>query len=388
MFFGRRQELEEVIRILRGHFQDRVTVIHGRRRVGKTSLLFQLKQGNPELLGIPILQEIQHLYVPVLLSFERVTAENKTWEVYYYIYRNIQQELDLAGIQSLSISMTDFRDLSADALLENFILDVIRQLRANNQKLLLMSDEFDNLIRIKGEERGLFGFIRELIVRHGEHISFIFVGADELVGMMKTRANRLYSMAGTPLEIQDLTPEEAGLLITEPMRKVNPKFEWADGAIRLVIALTVGNPYYIQTICDRVINNLVAGKRLRATTLDVEQAVKETLEHIGDLADILSNSNLEEKVVLSCMADIAHYEAKGRNWVTSSNIEQKICDLSSTFPVKQIPAICRSLQMRYIVGQRAESDLELEYSIRVPLLRIHIQNTLKLRDTLREGGYL
>jgi len=388
MFFGRREELDEIIRLLRGHFQDRITVIHGRRKVGKTSVLFQLKQGDPNLLGVPALNAVQERYIPVLVDFERFTAEKATWEVYHHIYQNLRQEFDLVGIPTASIPMRDFRDLSADALLESFIVRLEQSLSSDGRRLLLMFDEFDTLIRYKGEETGLFGFIRELIIKHGQHISFIFVGADQLVGMMKTRTNRLYSMAGTPIEIANLAPEEARLLVTDPMREVNPEFEWAKGATQLIIRVTARNPYYIQTLCDRIVNNLVAGKRLRATTIDVERGVREVVDHIGDLADIVGNlGSVEERIVLTCVAESTRHERMEREWTTAGEVERKIRDVSRKFPRGKIPSILRSLQATYILDQREDEDLEMKYSIQVPLLQIYIQNTLKLQDVLREGGY-
>lgn len=388
MFFGRREELDEIIRLLRGHFQDRTTVIHGRRRVGKTSILYQLKQGDPNLLGVSVLKEVQEHYIPVLVDFERFIAEKATWEVYHHIYQSLRQELDLAGISTLSIPMRDFRDLPADALLKSFIVQLEQSLSCDGRRLLVMFDEFDTLIRYKGEEKGLFGFIRELITEHGQHISFIFAGADQLVGMMKMRTNRLYSMAGTPIEIANLALEEARLLVTEPMKEANPEFEWAEGAIQLIVRVTARNPYYIQTLCDRIVNNLIAGKRLRATTIDVEQGVREVVDHIGDLADIVVNlDNVKEKIVLTCVAELTQYERMEREWTTGGEVERRIRDVSRKFQLSIIPGILRSLQARYILDQREDEDLEMKYSIQVPLLQIYIQNTLKLKDVLREGGY-
>ncbi len=388
MFFGRRDELDETIRSLIGHFQDRITVIHGRRKVGKTSLLFQLKEGDPSVLGVAQLAAVQENYVPVLVDFERFTAKKPTWEVYYHIYGSVRRELDVAGISSLSTPMADFRDLSPDALLEEFIVQQAKPLNDHGRKLLLMFDEFDTLIRSKGEETGLFGFIREMIVKHGQFMSFIFVGADQLVGMMMQRANRLYSMAGTPIEIADLAPEEARLLVTEPIRKANPSFEWAEDAVRLIVHVTARNPYYIQTLCDRVVNNLIAGKRLRATTVDVQQGVTEAVDHIGDLADIVDSlESAEERIVLTSVAGLTWDDRMGQRWTTAGETERMIADSSRKFPRDAIPGILRGLQARYILDQREGDDMEMKYSIQVPLLQMYVRNRFGLKDVLREGGY-
>lgn len=390
MFFGRREELDEIVRLLRGHYQDRITVIHGQRRIGKTSILWQFKDGDPELLKVPALKEIRRSYLPVLVDFERLTEESPTWQIYQHIYKDIRRELDLVDIHIDQIPITSFRDLPADALLEGFIVDAIQLLDSKDLRLLLMFDEFDTLIRNKGEERGLFGFLREMIIKYGRQISFLFVGADELVEMMKTRTNRLYDMAsGTVLKVQDLTLKESRQLIVQPMSRANPEFEWAEGAVQLIIHLTAGNPYYIQTLCDRVVNSLIAGKRSRATTIDVELGAKKAANTIGTLADIVKRlSCTPERVVLTCIADITRHERLERVWVTASQIEQHLHDVSPRFPWEEIPGVLRTLQERYILDQRETSEWEMEYSIRVPLLRMYIQNSLKLGDVLREGGYV
>ncbi|GAH83199.1 unnamed protein product, partial [marine sediment metagenome] len=116
--------------------------------------------------------------------------------------------------------------------------------------------------------------------------------------------------------------------------------------------------------------------------------VREVVDHIGDLADIVVNlDNVEEKIVLTCVAELTQYERMERQWTAAGDVERRIRDVSRKFPLGIIPGILRSLQARYILDQREDEGLEMKYSIQVPLLQIYVQNTLKLKDVLREGGY-
>ena len=105
-------------------------------------------------------------------------------------------------------SIKDFRDLPADAILEETFRSMRESLGSCGKKVLLMFDEFDTLIRNKGEDEGLFGFIREIVIRYGDLLSFIFAGAEEMIGMMQSKTRRLYQMASTPIEIMNLSSEE------------------------------------------------------------------------------------------------------------------------------------------------------------------------------------
>lgn len=388
MFFGRRAELTEILQTLRGHYQDRITVIHGRRRTGKTSVLFQLKEGDPQILGLDELREFLQQYVPVYITFERFGREAEVFRIYHHIYSSIVDAVRPCQVETPEYSIKAFRDLPADAILEDTLRSLRQPLGSCGKRLVLMFDEFDTLIRNKGEDEGLFGFIREIIIRYGDLLSFVFAGAEEMLGMMQSKTRRLYQMASTPIEIVNLSSEEARDLVVRPMASVNPDFEWDKPATAYVVNVTGRNPYYIQTLCDRVVNDLINGKRQRATYTDVERAILRVAEAIGDLDDTIDRlENAEEKVVLTCLAALGSPAGDRSAWQSAPAIEQHIRELSHSFPTAQIPKTLRDLSAKYILDRQATSDEEIEYRFRVPLLQVRIRNTLRVDDVLREGGY-
>lgn len=390
MFFGRRKELGELIQLLMGQYQDKVIAIWGNRRVGKTSLLVQLQTGNPELLKVPTLSNLRESYIPIIIDFERFAPTTQAYLIYHKIcteiYRKIS-DIELFPLEEIPIEVFD--KYPADTLIDDFMYKVIRGLKSSNKKVLLLMDEFDNLIKIGGEEKGIFGFIRELINKYNDNIGFIFVGADEMVEMMRKYANRLYSMANT-LEIPNLSEEDARRLILEPMKRSNPQFIWPENAVKQIINLTDKHPYYIQVLCDSIVQVLIRGKRLRVTTVDVQNMAHKLStdrgsELFGELSKMFTSLKTPAKIVLTAIANLTTTEQIDKSWVTSGLVEQEIQKYSERFPAALIIGVLLELKEKNILLYRGGNDAEMEYSFRVPLLRFHVSEHLKMRDLLKEA---
>ena len=393
MFFGRRTEMEEIIRALKGELQDRILAIHGERRIGKTSLIFQIKEGDPSILNVNGLENIQKEYVPIYMTFERFTPSVETWLIYYHMYTEtynasqdfyVDPKVTLAGFP---------HDETSPYFVEDFIVSLVKAAGAKGRKLLFLFDEFDNLIRVGGEERGFFGFLRELIMRYGKETSFIFVGQSTLVEMMKSKANRLYSLANTK-EILRLSDDEARALIIDPVRKIEPDFEWAEGAVRQLLYYTEGNPYFIQTLCFHIIEQLIDGKRLRATVNDVEKAVHSAIEGSGELsialADKIKDSELNKNsnIIMLIVAMLTKDEMFSESWVNLSSIEQKLLEVTNIFPLAIIPSLLQTLVSKGILRIKKSEEHASAYNFQLPLLRLYVLENLNLKDLLKEEEYL
>ena len=72
MFFGRQDVFEFVRTNLVGRHQDNILVLHGQRRTGKTSVLYQMHR------------YIDPIYLPVLVDIQGMTLEGMSgflWEL-------------------------------------------------------------------------------------------------------------------------------------------------------------------------------------------------------------------------------------------------------------------------------------------------------------------
>jgi len=127
MFFGREDVFDWIERSLSGH----ILVVHGQRRVGKTSVLKQLGNRLPER------------YVPVFFDLQgrtNTTLDRFLWWLAREIVRVLNQD------RNITLIPPD-KELFAKDLdyFENHFLPGLKPYLGEDKVLLLTFDEFDNL---------------------------------------------------------------------------------------------------------------------------------------------------------------------------------------------------------------------------------------------------
>ena len=93
MFFGRNDVFEFVRSALVGQHQDNVIVLYGKRRTGKTSVLYQMHRN------------IDPRYMPILIDMQSLTMDSVSglfWEMASTIRRALRREyqVEVASSQS------------------------------------------------------------------------------------------------------------------------------------------------------------------------------------------------------------------------------------------------------------------------------------------------
>ena len=86
MFFGREDVFAWIRDNLIGKHQDHVLVLHGERRTGKTSVLYQMGRHLPPTY-LPVLVDLQGLSMNGL--------DNFMWELAYTIQRTLRRDYEL-----------------------------------------------------------------------------------------------------------------------------------------------------------------------------------------------------------------------------------------------------------------------------------------------------
>ena len=160
MFFGREDVFSWIERSLEGKFVDHILVLHGQRRVGKTSVLKQIPNFLPD----------QYIQVFFDLQGRTNTTINRfLWWMAREITRTLKQERDI------SLLSPDRNDFTADPeYLINKFLPSLRPL-LGDQILLLTFDEFDTLDRQDIQETltiPLIAYLRRMMEMEG--LNFIF----------------------------------------------------------------------------------------------------------------------------------------------------------------------------------------------------------------------
>ena len=259
MFFGREKLLRKIMNTL----HNNSIMIHGPRRIGKTSLLYQLAD------RLRTAYDPDYAFIPVLIDLEGTAQE----EFFHTLMEEILEECwhylkerpwGLVYYEEYRMEYTD-RDFARD------LRTLIRYLQRNSDKevrLILLLDEVDVINRydqlIQQQLRRIFmkTFARNLgAVVAGVHIS------KEWERLESPWYNLFLEM-----ELPPLSREEAIRLIKEPVKGV---YSYEDEAVAAIWEYSQGHPQLVQQLCLEVVNRLLQEGRSRVTKADVESVYRE-----------------------------------------------------------------------------------------------------------------
>ncbi len=251
LFFGREQLLERILQTL----HNNSLLLHGERRIGKTSLQHQLKK------RLEALEDPAYEFFPVYIDLQGTREEH----FFATLGEEIFDELApaLGGLEPSAPFSTaySYRNLVAD------LRAILKTLRAHTDKrvrLVLLIDEVDEL---NDYDPKVNQKLRSLFMK-----SF----AEELVAVVSGVAiKREWDREGSPwynffeeIDVGPFTPEHARELVEEPIRGV---FQLEDDVVERIVELTEGRPYRIQRLCMKLISRAYELKRSSISVADVEE---------------------------------------------------------------------------------------------------------------------
>jgi ligand-binding sensor domain-containing protein len=259
LFFGREDQLKRLLSIL--HYNS--VMIHGERRIGKTSLLRQLA------IHLRRLEDPEYFFVPVFVDLEGTPEE----EFFYSLMDTILLGLDEGGFptpprEKLTIHMKRPREYTD----RDFRRDMRRTIAALQEmepkkrlRLILLLDEIDT---INGYSSRTQQQLRRLFMENFAP----FVGAVVAgVGISKEwdREESPWYNLFTEMKLQPFSRADAEALIREPVRNV---YEFDDDAVDFIWKHSKGKPHRIQQLCMEAVNSMLDAKRARITVDDAIQA--------------------------------------------------------------------------------------------------------------------
>ena len=253
LFVGRQNLINRILQTV----HNNSLLVYGERRIGKTSLLHQLKR-RLELLNDP-----EYDFLPVYVDlqgtpeerFFAVLAEDIFHEL-APVLGDLQPGKDLADPANYS-----YRDFVHDL---RAVLRVLRRKSSKQIKLVLLIDEVDELNDYdpKVNQR-----LRSLFMK-----SF----ADSLVSVVSgVQIKKHWELEGSPwynffeeIKLDVLQRKEARDLIERPIRGA---LKLEDGVVDKIISLTGSRPYLIQKLCIALVNRAYEEGRRTITLEDVER---------------------------------------------------------------------------------------------------------------------
>lgn len=293
-FFGRGDLLRQISTALSGGFSS--VVLHGARRTGKTSLLYQIDSGALGRHFLPVYVDLQaHAGVSVSTLLGAVVEATEE-----AILRD--GEVSLEGL-----SMPPVSGDSGFQAFQRFVGRVVERLAPRT--LLFLFDEYEILQQTLGASDVARQFQALLERQPGPRI--VFAGSQK-VEQLKSASMLVLLDLARYVKISFLSREETRELITRPSEG---RLDFESGTVERIFELTGGHPFYVQLVCQEIFE-LKRG-RGRVGLPDVERATRQfTLNPSPHTVLTWNTLSLNEQLVGSAIAE----RLRESDWVEPAEI--------------------------------------------------------------------
>jgi hypothetical protein len=354
LFQGREDIFAFIKDNLGGPVYDRTLVLHGQRRTGKTSILYQLLNGRLGQNIVPVLIDMQELVLDINCTSDFLA------EVAYEIARAVRKTgaaFETPAVEAFASAPTRTFSHFLNALEETLV----------GRRIIVMFDEFE-LIESKISEGklnpDLLAYFRSLM-QHRDGLIFLFTGTHRLDEMSQNYWSILFNIALTR-RVSFLDKEDAIQLIRKPVAGV---LDVDDLAVEKIINLTSGHAYFIQLICWSLVG--LCNKRARnyATINDVNDAVSEILTNGGAyFAHIWQQADEQQRLAL---VGLAHTLRLGKEWVRPTDVMET---LTSGGAMQLQQRLLTEVLDRLVVQEVLEMNNSggLRYRFQIEILRLWI----------------
>lgn len=327
LFKGRHDLRDAVVKALLERHRPTL-VLHGPRRMGKTSFLLQL----PALLPGNT--------VSVFLDLQRPTATQSTTAFFYNIARTITRETRPYRLL-LSPPLREKFDTSPfEAFAEWLEDEALPALKDFN--LLLTFDEFEKLGEALAAGRldpRVFDELRYLI-QHQTQLALLFAGVQTLAELGPTWSS--YFINVKPLTIDYLAPDQAEEIIRRPDTSLDFKVSYDDEVVEQMMSLTHCHPYLLQLVCSTLVEACNAQNTLHVDPHLLAMALPRALDQ-------------GEPYFRNIWDEMAGAEGQP--------LLRQIAAASASLPLPNSPALT------HLIGCRVVTPSETGYQIEVPLVQ-------------------
>jgi hypothetical protein len=294
LFTGRRDIALEIERNVLRSAQTPTLLLYGQRRVGKTSILYQL----PALLGPEFLPVVVDCQAPAMVESEAALLR--------YLSRHLagalNARLQIGGESAAEQAARGALPLPIDVLsrepfsvFDDWLDAYLSHLPADC-RLLLCVDEFERLQEAVTASWGA-RFLDALRhwVQHRPQFALMFVGSHTFEQLGPLWTDRFLS--ARRLKVGFLAPGEVRQLLTRP----TPTFRmtYAPGAVEAILDATRGQPFLTQALAYELVQHLNRVHRRQARPDDVEAAIADMLERSAEyFADVWASRSDAERAIL------------------------------------------------------------------------------------------
>jgi hypothetical protein len=264
VFWGRLDIAETIVHEIRNSLQKPSFLLYGRRRMGKTSTLLNLRR---------LIRDIK--IIDVLISGQDSKFRNDLDFCFYGTQKIIQTTQNSLLIQDNFASHKRFDDLaffekSPSKALSIFFDNYHEFLEKNDLYCLIMLDEYEEF---GGLSRGLLMQLRDTM-QHKPRLIFIFSGLSHIKDLPNPYWAEVFVNVRT-LKISFLQNVDGYKLLTEPAPELIYE---TDELIEKILDLTGCQPFLLQAIAAELVSNLNLSSKLAISNQDLDLAIKEVFK--------------------------------------------------------------------------------------------------------------
>jgi len=375
MFFGRKQEIERLTHI------TGVAVLYGGRRLGKTSLLYEIAERTRQVPNTACL----------VFSLQDIDINEPVKSCWETVYRFLATDSLIKPIDASVSTWEGIRDHIRAELVVN----------PKVTSLYLMMDEADALMKQELDQAtSETGFVRSIALMAEEitsscNIRIVFAGLHN-VTRMANDANSVFGKT-EPIALEPFTSVEdinRGLrMITKPLEAMGYIFvdEGQNLAMRI---LSVCNfyPAFIQMYCKRLVERLQNNRQSHKPPLVIKSedldAVEKDNKLLSDLREKFKlNLNLDKryKAIALILAD-AYYEQirHGQNHGLNLTEIRELCETFSTPHFKDTPPSVYEALLDEMIKLNVLQQVRSRYQLRNPHIAMMIGEKERITHLLSE----
>ncbi len=260
LFVGRTDIFDFLYKQLVEAGTPRPVVLHGRRRMGKTSVMMWLPTKLPTQYHV--------VYIDLQATEILSGAAQHLQYLASTIFRTLPEKPD-----PVAVDLKAYQENPAFQFEQVFLPELERMLAG--KRLVLAVDEFqvfEEKIKRGDLEAGFVSFLRYWVQR-GD-VSFVFVGTRSTKDFDHEIWSALFNPAISK-EIDLLSSEEARQVMTSPL---GVDVYYDDPALDLLEWLTGHHPFFVQRLCSEVVEELNRRRQRRVNVSIVEAATRQLVK--------------------------------------------------------------------------------------------------------------
>lgn len=263
MFYGR----DALMHRIQGLVHKNSFMIHGARRIGKTSMLLQLKK------NLGALESPEYKFFPAFIDLQGVRED----DLFHHMMDELLSHRDDWGIEPEGLLFREgdqekylARQFSKDI---KRLINILQERESVHIQVVLLMDEVDVLNEFSEKTnqklRGIF------MKDFAEHLSCVMAGI---------HLKKEWDSAGSPwynffeqIPVDAFSEEDAEALILDPVKGI---FSYEKEAVTLIVEDTACHPYLIQKVCVSLIGDKLKQGNYRITKKDATEALERLNEEI------------------------------------------------------------------------------------------------------------